>query len=211
MTETHTGKDADLAGRTEENGLPHAEETRPDMTKLVRILAARVLGGLPGGCGVEMSDLIQAGNVGLLQAERTYSPGYGAPLSCYAKFRIRGEMLDAVRRNARQARAGITMQGSTADDGTDLEAMIPAPSECSPHSVLAKSQRAAILGEEVARLPERYRMIVRLRYGREFSLREIGDVLSVHESRVCQLHQTALGRLRRALSRRGVRSVSILM
>jgi len=210
MTETYTGKEA-KGGHTGENRPPHAEETKIDMTKLVRILAARVLGGLPGGCGVEMSDLIQAGNVGLLQAELTYSPRYGAPLSCYAKFRIRGEMLDAVRRNARPSRAGITMQGSTADDGTDLEAMIPAAPDCSPHMVLAKNQRATILGEEVARLPERYRKIMRLRYGREFTLREIGDVLSVHESRVCQMHQTALGRLRRALSRRGVRCASVLM
>ncbi len=181
------------------------------MTKLVRILAARVLSGLPRDCGMELSDLIQAGNVGLLQAKRSYSPQYGAPLAGYAKFRIRGEMLDAVRRNSRPALAGITAQGSTADDGADLEAMIPAPPESSPYVVVTKNQRAAILGEEVARLPERYRHIVQMRYSREFSLREIGDVLSVHESRVCQLHQTALGRLRRALSRRGVRCASVLM
>lgn len=181
------------------------------MTRLVRIVASRVLSGLPRDCGMELSDLIQAGNIGLLQAERSYSPGYGAPLSGYAKFRIRGEMLDAVRRNTRIARAGITMQGSTAEDGTDLEAMIPAPPESSPYAAAAKNQRAAILDEEVARLPERYRNIVQMRYSREYSLREIGDALSVHESRVCQLHQTALDRLRRALSRRGVRSASVLI
>lgn len=187
------------------------EEARPDMKKLVRILASRVLSGLPSDCGMELSDLIQAGNVGLLQAERTWSARNGAPLSGYAKFRIRGEMLDAVRRNTRLARAGFTAQGSTADDGTDLEALIAAPPEASPHTVVTQNQRAAILGEEVARLPERYRHIVQMRYSREYSLRQIGDVLSVHESRVCQLHQTALGRLRRALSRRGVRCASVLM
>jgi RNA polymerase sigma factor for flagellar operon FliA len=181
------------------------------MAKLVRMLAARVLSGLPRDCGMELADLIQAGNIGLLQAERTYSPLHGAPLSGYAKFRIRGEMLDAVRRNSRPSRAGITTLGSTADDGADLEAMIPAPPDSSPYTVVTGIQRAAILGEEVARLPERYRHIVQMRYSREYSLREIGDVLSVHESRVCQLHQTALGRLRRALSRRGVRCASVLM
>jgi len=158
-----------------------------------------------------MSDLVQAGNVGLLQAERTFSPGNGAPLAGYAKFRIRGEMLDAVRRNSRPARAGFITQGSTADDGTDLEAMIPASPDASPFNVLAHNQRAAILGEEVARLPERYRAVVQLRYDREYSLREIGEVLSVHESRACQLHHDALGRLKRALCRRGVRCISPLM
>lgn len=181
------------------------------MSRLVRILASRVLAGLPRDTGIEMADLIQAGNLGLLQAERSFKPENGAPLWGYAKFRIRGEMLDAVRRNSRPARAGIMTQGSTAEDGVDLEAMIPASSDYSPFSVLARNQRAAILDEEVARLPERYRAVVRMRYASEFSLREIGEALSVHESRACQLHQSALGHLRRALSRRGVRSLSTLM
>ena len=125
-------------------------------------------------------------------------------------------MLDAVRRNSGPGPAGLTVRGSTADDGSerqgnDLESTIPAPAEHSPHSLLARNQRAAILGEEVARLPPRYRAVVRLRYSREFSLREIGAVLRVHESRACQLHRSALGRLRRALSKRGLRGMSTLI
>jgi RNA polymerase sigma factor for flagellar operon FliA len=182
-----------------------------DLSRLVRILASRVLAGLPRDSGIEMSDLIQAGNLGLLQATRTFRPHTGAPLAGYAKFRIRGEMLDAVRRNSRSGRGNFTMQGSTADDGTDLEGSIPAPVEHSPHNLLAKNQRAAILDQEVARLPPRYRIVVRLRYSREFSLREIGAVLRVHESRACQLHRSALGRLRRALSKRGLEVMATLM
>jgi RNA polymerase sigma factor for flagellar operon FliA len=186
------------------------------MNRLVRILAARVLAGLPRDSGIEMADLIQAGNLGLLQAARTFCPQIGAPLAGYAKFRIRGEMLDAVRRNFGPGHAGRTTQGSTADEGgerqgPDLEGMLPAPSEHSPHNLLAKNQRAAILGEEVARLPPRYQAVVRLRYSREFSLREIGAVLRVHESRACQLHRSALGRLRRALWKRGLRGLSTLI
>jgi RNA polymerase sigma factor for flagellar operon FliA len=187
------------------------EKSTEDMNRLVRILASRVLAGLPRDSGIEMSDLIQAGNLGLLQAARTFRPQSGAPLAGYAKFRIRGEMLDTVRRNSGPGRANLIVQGSTADDGTDLEGMIPAPAEHSPHSLLAKNQRAAILDQEVARLPPRYRTVVRLRYAREFSLREIGAALRVHESRACQLHRSALGRLRRALSKRGLGGISTLM
>jgi RNA polymerase sigma factor for flagellar operon FliA len=175
------------------------------------MLAGRVLAGLPRDSGIEMSDLIQAGNLGLLQAARTFSPQNGAPLAGYAKFRIRGEMLDAVRRNSDPGRAKLTIQGAEAEDGSSMESMIPAPAEHSPHSLLAENQRAAILGEEVARLPPRYRAVVRLRYSREFSLREIGAVLRVQESRACQLHRNALGRLRRALSKRGFRGISTLI
>jgi RNA polymerase sigma factor for flagellar operon FliA len=182
-----------------------------DMNRLVRTLAARVLAGLPRDSGIEMSDLIQAGNVGLLQATRTFSPESGVPLAGYAKFRIRGEMLDAVRRSWASGRGYTTIPGADTDDSPGMESVIPASAEHSPHNVLAKSQRAAILGEEVARLPPRYRTVVRLRYAREFSLREIGSVLSVRESRACQLHRSALSRLRQALSRRGLRCMSTLM
>jgi RNA polymerase sigma factor for flagellar operon FliA len=210
MTETYTGS---YTGDAPPIAEPAAHSTEPsqDMSRLVRILAARVLAGLPRDSGIEISDLIQAGNLGLLQAMRTFCPKNGAPLAGYAKFRIRGEMLDAVRRHFDPGHAGRETQGSTADDGTDLEGMLPAPAEHSPHCLLAKNQREAILGEEVARLPPRYQVVVRLHYSREFSLREIGAVLCVHESRACQLHRSALGRLRRALSRRGLRGLSTLI
>jgi RNA polymerase sigma factor for flagellar operon FliA len=186
-------------------------EPGQEVNRLVRILAARILAGLPRDCGVEMADLIQAGNLGLLQASRSFSAESGAPLAGYAKFRIRGEMLDTVRRNSRSGRASLIAQGSTADDGTDLEGLLPAPARYSPHNLLAETQRATILGEEVARLPLRHRTVVRLRYSRELNLREIGAVLRVHESRACQIHRSALGRLRRALSKRGFQGMSTLM
>jgi RNA polymerase sigma factor for flagellar operon FliA len=182
-----------------------------DMSRLVRVLAGRLLASLPKDSGIELSDLIQAGNVGLLQAARTFSPESGAPLAGYAKFRIRGEMLDTVRRHSALRRASFPGPGSEPGESADLETTLPAPVEYSPHSLLARSQRAAILGQEVDRLPARYRAVVQLRYTKEFSLREIGAALRVHESRACQLHRSALCRLRRALSQRGVRGFSTLM
>jgi RNA polymerase sigma factor for flagellar operon FliA len=185
-----------------------------DMSRLVRAIAARVLGGIPKGSGIEMSDLIQAGNLGLMQAERAFNSLNGAPLAGYAKFRIRGEMLDTVRRNAGRgsARAERTMASAeAAGEDPGLENSLPAPPEESPLRQLVSRERAAILGQEVQRLPPRYRMVVRLRYSRELSLREIGVVLRVNESRACQLHRSALGRLRRALSSRGVKGFLHLM
>src|SRR5271165_923615 len=121
-----------------------------DLDRLVRILAGRVLAGLPRDCGIEMADLIQAGNLGLLQAERTFSPQNGAPMAGYAKFRIRGEMLDTVRRNSGPGRSTLPQVHGFAGEGSaDLESTLPAPAEHSPHSLLAANQRAAILGEEV--------------------------------------------------------------
>jgi RNA polymerase sigma factor for flagellar operon FliA len=188
-----------------------SDAVQANMDRLVRAVAGRILARLPRGSGLEMADLIQAGNIGLLQAKRTFKPENGASLAGYAKFRIRGEMLDTVRRCAGPIPVCFTRPGDDTDDMMDLEANIPAPAEHSPHSLLANDQRSAILGQEVARLPDRYRTVVRLRYSGEFSLREIGAVLRVRESRACQIHQSALGHLRRALSRRGLRFLSSLM
>jgi RNA polymerase sigma factor (sigma-70 family) len=146
-----------------------------------------------------------------LQATRTFRPQCGTPLTGYAKFRIRGEMLDTVRRNSGPGVPNIIRSNADGDEEQDQENRISAPAEHSPDQLLAKRQRAAILGQEVDRLPARYRTVVRLRYSGDFSLREIGEALSVHESRACQIHRSAIAQLRRALSKRGVRSLATLM
>jgi RNA polymerase sigma factor for flagellar operon FliA len=182
------------------------------MDRMVRALAGRVLASVPRYAGIEMSDLIQAGNIGLLSAARTFRPEDGAPLAAYARFRIRGEMLDTVRRNTgRGAGKPVLVSASAGEPEMDIESLVPTPPELSPLGLLAAGERAAILREEVERLPPRHRAVVRMRYTSEYNLREIGAALRVNESRACQLHQNALGRLRRALHKRGVRLFSQLM
>ncbi len=179
---------------------------------MVRALAGRVIARVPRYAGLEMSDLIQAGNIGLLSAARTFRPENGAPLAAYARFRIRGEMLDTVRRNTgRGAAKGILGSARPGEPEAEFESQVSTPPELSPLGLLAASQRTAILREEVDRLPPRHRAVVRMRYTSEYNLREIGAVLCVNESRVCQLHQNALGRLRLALHKRGVRLFSQLI
>jgi RNA polymerase sigma factor for flagellar operon FliA len=191
---------------------PATENSPVDMDRMVRALAGRVLASVPRYAGLEMSDLIQAGNIGLLSAARTFRPEDGAPLAAYARFRIRGEMLDTVRRNTgRGAARPVLMSASAGEPEMDIESLVPTPPELSPLGLLAAGERAAILREEVERLPSRHRAVVRMRYTSEYNLREIGAVLRVNESRACQLHQSALGRLRRALHKRGVRLFSQLM
>ena len=56
------------------------------------------------------------------------------------------------------------------------------------------------LGESIARLPEREKLVITLYYYEELTLREIGEVLGVTESRVSQLHTKAVLRLKARLS-----------
>lgn len=61
-------------------------------------MARRIRASIPFTASLEMTDLTQAGNVGLLNAIQSYSPEAGVPFDLYARFRIRGEMLDTLRK-----------------------------------------------------------------------------------------------------------------
>jgi RNA polymerase sigma factor for flagellar operon FliA len=65
-----------------------------------------------------------------------------------------------------------------------------------PQSELAQTELKEALGEAIARLPEREKLVVTLYYYEELTLREIGEVLGVTESRVSQMHTKAVLRLR---------------
>ncbi|MBY0450196.1 MAG: FliA/WhiG family RNA polymerase sigma factor [Cyanobacteria bacterium] len=56
------------------------------------------------------------------------------------------------------------------------------------------------LAEAIASLPEREKLLIALYYHENMTLKEIGEVISVSESRVCQLHAQAILRLRSKLS-----------
>ena len=77
------------------------EQTQETLVKahalLVKRIAHHLLGRLPQS--VQLDDLIQAGMIGLLEAARNYDASKGASFETYAGIRIRGHMLDEVRRN----------------------------------------------------------------------------------------------------------------
>ncbi|MBD9656031.1 RNA polymerase sigma factor FliA [Pseudomonas sp. PDM12] len=63
---------------------------------LVKRIAYHLLARLPAN--VQVDDLIQAGMIGLLEASRKYDAGKGASFETFAGIRIRGAMLDEVRK-----------------------------------------------------------------------------------------------------------------
>src|SRR5262249_16104135 len=69
-----------------------------------------------------------------------------------------------------------------------------------PQSALAETEMREALCEAIARLPEREKLVVTLYYYEELTLREIGEVLGVTESRVSQLHTKAILRLKARLA-----------
>ncbi len=69
-----------------------------------------------------------------------------------------------------------------------------------PQSALTETEVKEAVGEAISRLPEREKLVVTLYYYEELTLREIGEVLGVTESRVSQLHTKAILRLKARLA-----------
>jgi RNA polymerase sigma factor for flagellar operon FliA len=69
-----------------------------------------------------------------------------------------------------------------------------------PSEALDETEIRETLADAIARLPEREKLVITLYYYEELTLREIGEVLGVTESRVSQLHTKAVLRLRSRLS-----------
>ena len=214
--------------------------------ELVKRIAYHLAGRLPAS--VEVADLIQAGMLGLLEAAANYTADRGASFETYAGIRIRGAMLDALRkldwaprsvhRKARAAAAAVreieAEFGREARDTEIAERMGVSLDEYHKIAHDAASCRVASLDETQRRrrfaagpgrgrergsvpatrreegfraalagaireLPERERLVMSMYYDDELNLKEIGAVLKVTESRVCQLHGQALVRLKARL------------
>jgi RNA polymerase sigma factor for flagellar operon FliA len=77
-----------------------------------------------------------------------------------------------------------------------------------PDSALDVTETKEAMAEAIAGLPEREKIVVTLYYYEELTLREIGEVLGVTESRVSQLHTKAILRLRARLAGVAARGAS---
>ncbi len=211
---------------------------------LVKRIAYHMKGRLPDT--VLVDDLIQSGMVGLLEAARNFDATHGASFETYAGIRIRGAMLDEIRRGdwtprsvhrkSREMMEAIQkVENRTLSSATDAEIAkemgidlneynqilrnssiaqvfsiddsdesvdhkIEMSADSNPDKEYIDDKFHAELTASINALPERERLVMSLYYEEEMNLKEIGNILEVSESRVCQIHGKALVMLRVKLS-----------
>ncbi|GAD30433.1 RNA polymerase sigma factor [Photobacterium leiognathi lrivu.4.1] len=215
-------------------------------SSLVKRIAHHLMVRLPPSVLVE--DLIQAGMIGLLEAQQNYDPTKGASFETFAGIRIRGAMLDDIRRgdwvprsvykNSRKISEAIShLENELGRDPNDQEiaqyldmpleqyhqalndvncgrlvgisdlgvaedsvANEESIEENAPFQDVADDSFRASLAEAIKTLPEREALVLSLYYDEELNLKEIGAVIGVSESRICQIHSQAMQRLRAKLT-----------
>jgi len=209
---------------------------------LVKRIAYHMLARLPAS--VQVDDLVQAGMIGLIEAARNFDHSKGASFETFAGIRIRGAMIDEIRRgdwtprsvhrNSRLIAETIAeLEATLGRDVKDVEVAEKLDITLDEyHQMLSDASSGRIIGIEdlgvsedvlvtandrqddqlyeeqatdsfqqaliknISSLPEREAIVLSLYYNDELNLKEIGEVLSVSESRVSQIHSQALMRLR---------------
>ena len=98
-----------------------------------------------------------------------------------------------------------TVSGSSGDQVALIDT-IEDTAGPAPTAALDQAEVKEMIADAISRLPEREKLVVTLYYYEELTLREIGEVLGVTESRVSQLHTKAILRLKARLAGSPVRA-----
>ena len=227
------------------------EQIIQEYIPLVKYIASRVMFGK--NKYMEYEDLVSYGMIGLMDALNKFNSTKGMKFSSYASIRIKGAMIDELRKNRpiskgamdklnRYNRAIDTLQGVllreptndeiakhlelslsevaeienyinyismvslenvifSDDEDVNLIGIIEDKNSPSPDAYIQEKEQLEILSKAIELLKEKDRTILNLYYYEGLTLREIGTILSVSESRVCQLHSRAIINLRECMKK----------
>jgi RNA polymerase sigma factor for flagellar operon FliA len=106
--------------------------------------------------------------------------------------------------------AGMVSTTPRVDLDRDREQEFPATPDFQPDRICERREMQTTLARAIRRLPARYQKVVFLYYTNDMTMKEIGDVLGVNESRISQIHKTALKKMAAALESEGIRSAEAL-
>lgn len=100
---------------------------------------------------------------------------------------------------------GLISASTRSNEQDDLPAPdFPSKPETQPDRMCAREELKEVLSNAIKTLPERYQKVVFLYYTNEMTMKEIGGMLGINESRVSQIHKTALERMATVLQSAGI-------
>lgn len=229
----------------------HKEMLVEKYMPLVKYLASRVMIGKTKY--IEYEDLVSYGVVGLLDAINRFDSEKGMKFSSYATLRIKGAMIDEIRRNRPISKGAmdklarynesveklqnnlmrepnlkeiaiymnisedevsqienyinymsvVSLESILYSDEDDITIMdtIEDRNTLSPEDSLENEEKIKVLQEAIEMLNEKDKLVLKLYYYEKLTLKEIGVILEVSESRVCQLHSRAIRNLKSTIAK----------
>jgi RNA polymerase sigma factor for flagellar operon FliA len=170
----------------------------------------------------EAEDLIQIGMIGLIEASRNFDPSIGVSFDEYAKRRIKGAILDEVRKASSLSRLAVknnreyssaknSLTNSLGRQPTNEFNLVQLDNDLieadgafedqqsNPMLSIEQAELSDRLTNEISKLDERSKLIISLYYVEELNMKEIGAVIGVNESRVSQLLSATALKLRGSL------------
>ena len=157
--------------------------------------------------GVNIEDLISIGTIGLIKAVGTFKSDRNIKLATYASRCIENEILMHIRKIAGQ-KAEVSLDEPINTDWDGNELLLSDVLGTDGDIVMRPMEEDAeqqLLREALARLPERERRIVSLRFGLggrpEKTQKEVADLLGISQSYISRLEKRIMPRLRRDLLR----------
>ena len=118
------------------------------------------------------------------------------------------ELEDSLTDISRSSIAALDELWSISGSDGDQIALIDTiedPDGPQPQSEFARTELREAVADAITRLPEREKLVITLYYYEDLTLREIGEVLGVTESRISQLHTKAVLRLKSRLQGDNIR------
>ncbi len=217
---------------------------------LVEETARRMSFGLPGH--IEYGDLVSWGVIGLLDAIDKYRPDMGSKFKSYAALRIKGTILDELRRysyvsrsllqNMKQIEESFSLlenklgREATVEEVAEYTGVTPdyidkvmnqvnccsvvsleavlfshdntrgktlmetvSSKDKGPDKQVEEKEKNDMLKDALEQLDEREKQVLSLYYCDELTMKEIGEIFDISESRVSQIHGRAVMKLRRII------------
>lgn len=106
--------------------------------------------------------------------------------------------------------SGVVSATPNGDSERDRVEEFAGAGDYQPDRMCERRQLQSKLAQAIGSLPKRYQTVVSLYYTNDLTMKEIGNVLGVNESRVSQIHKTALKRMAGVLQSEGICSVAAL-
>ena len=158
--------------------------------------------------GINIEDLISIGTIGLIKAVNTFKAGKNIKLATYASRCIENEILMYLRKvSAQRTEVSFDEPLNTDGDGNELLLSdILGTDEDEVYRPLEDDADKQMLMESISTLSQREQSIILMRFGlpvgREYTQKEVADIMGISQSYISRLEKRIIERLRKEMLRR---------